>query len=305
MPSGNSLSPFDNYLKTIPCVIKNIEYEYDGLGIVDPQEKFRTCSLDYQKPSTNVVNPEEFLKIAAFQLENFKHFPQITSKFPTLSLIKIINSSFSDVPQICTARLKIILLHNVTADRLDLNGCNRLTYFAHESSDLARVDTNSFHDLTQLSHLSLKGNKIEKLPEGIFASLKRLAFLQLAGNQLKTLDGDLISKNFELLFIDLSDNPIETIGSGFFDNDEVKIINMNRVKCFSNKIGMPMNWEKERHKIMIKCHEKSSISSRKKLRGIAFGMILFFVAIGAAVGYKRIQEKKKRQREIQNYNNFL
>lgn len=303
--AGNSLSPFDNFLKTIPCVIKDIEYEYDGLGIVDPQEKFRTCSLDYLKPSTNVVNPGEFLKIAALQLENFKHFPQITSKFPTLTLIKIINSNFHDIPQICTARLKIILLHNVTADRLDLNGCNRLTYFAHESSDLARVDVNAFHDLTQLSHLSLKGNKIERLPEGIFASLKRLAFLQLAENQLKTIDGDLIAKNYDLLFIDLSNNPIETIGSEFFENNEVKIINMNKVKCYSNKIGMPMNWEKERHNIMQKCHDKLTMSSRKQLRGITFGIILFFIAIGAAFGYKRIQENKKRQREIQNYNNFL
>lgn len=209
------------------------------------------------------------------------------------------------MPQICTSRLKIILLHNVTADRLDLNGCNRITYFAHESSDLARIDANAFHDLTQLSHLSLKGNKIEELPEDVFAPLKRLAFLQLAENQLKALDGNLISKNYELLFIDISDNPIETIGSEFFDNEEVKIINMNKVKCFSNAAGMPINWRRERHNIMINCREKSAMNSRKQLRGVAFGVILFFIAIGAALGYKRMQVKKKRQREIQNYNNFL
>lgn len=148
----------------------------------------------------------------------------------------------------------------------------------------------------------MRGNSISELGKQIFEPLKNLAFLQLSDNRLKSIDGELIKKNGDLLYVDLSNNPIEEIGSEFFENDELKIINMRMVKCYSNKAGQPINWQMEREKIKEKCHHNYS---KETTRAFSFIVMIIIAGIGAGIGLKRIQEKRKRQREVESYNNFL
>ena len=78
--------------------------------------------------------------------------------------------------------------------------------------DLIRADMMdvryAFHGLTQLTHLGLEGNKIDKLEPNVFKDLKNLIELDLDGNGIDEVSDDAFNGLTALKSLSLSGNPL-------------------------------------------------------------------------------------------------
>ena len=85
-----------------------------------------------------------------------------------------------------------------------------LTYL--RTIDLIRADMMdvryAFHGLTQLTHLGLEGNKIDKLEQNVFKDLKNLIELDLDGNGISEVSDEAFNGLTALESLSLSGNPL-------------------------------------------------------------------------------------------------
>ena len=100
------------------------------------------------------------------------------------------------IPKAIPSDISELLVHQSALTfivRTDLENLTSLQTFRVEDSQLETIEAGVFdHLFLTLSNISLKGNRLNRLPYGLFTKLNRLKFLNLNHNFLSTLDDVLV-----------------------------------------------------------------------------------------------------------------
>lgn len=142
-----------------------------------PQEILALAdSLEFLNLSDNQISelPDNFwrlkkLKIAFFNANQFKTFPKVLAKCPSLSMVSFKNNQITQVEQL-SENIRWLILTNNQIEQLP--------------PKIGR--------LSRLQKLMLAGNQLRTLPDTI-AGCKRLELIRLAANQLDELPDRLIA----------------------------------------------------------------------------------------------------------------
>ena len=89
--------------------------------------------------------------------------------------------------------------------------------FAH-NCELKIIENDAFSSLSNLVHLKLNDNLIEKIDRTHFSSLINLEILNLKDNKIKSLEENIFSELTKLKNLNLANNRIESIGENTFSN---------------------------------------------------------------------------------------
>lgn len=191
-------------------------------------------------PASTVVNSLSLDKLGIKDLTGLKFFPELT----TLSCQG--NSDLTSIDLSVVPKLKKLLIVDCNVTSLDFTNNPDMIYIdCSNSKNAGKLASINVSKCSGLTHLSLRGNKIDILDVTHNPELKMLSFYK---NNLTTID---LSKNTKLdtlyannnpklTSLDLTNNTDLTYLSVYSNNmpklNVTKLTNLKSLLCFSNKL---------------------------------------------------------------------
>nr|ABB21054.1 variable lymphocyte receptor A [Eptatretus burgeri] len=129
----------------------------------------------------------------------------------------------------CSGKMLTAIPINIPTDTENL----KLNY-----NKLSSFLSKAFHNLKELTYLSLSTNQLQTLPEGVFDQLVELDELHLNDNDLKSLPPGIFDKLTKMTNLDLYENKLQSLPHGVFDKlTELKTLslNVNQLRSVPNR----------------------------------------------------------------------
>lgn len=191
-------------------------------------------------PASTVVNSLSLDKLRIKDLTGLKFFPELT----TLSCQG--NSDLTSIDLSVVPKLKKLLIVDCNVTSLDFTNNPDMIYIdCSNSKNAGKLASINVSKCSGLTHLALRGNKIDKLDVTHNPELKMLSFYK---NNLTTIDLSKNTKldtlyannNSELTSLDLTNNTDLTYLSVYSNNmpklNVTKLTNLKSLLCFGNKL---------------------------------------------------------------------
>nr|AGU68298.1 third variable lymphocyte receptor [Eptatretus stoutii] len=99
-------------------------------------------------------------------------------------------------------------------------------------NSLSKLSPTAFHNLKELTFLSLNNNQLQTLPEGVFDQLVELDELHLTNNKLKSLPPRVFDSLTKLTYLSLGSNQLQRLPNGVFD----KLTSLNDLRLQTNQL---------------------------------------------------------------------
>ncbi|KAL9964947.1 hypothetical protein ACROYT_G028664 [Oculina patagonica] len=112
------------------------------------------------------------------------------------------------------------------------SGLKSLRWLSLRSNKIEKLPADLFYNLTKLQSLLLTSNAITLLPDGVFTRLTDLWRLSFASNAITVLPDGVFATLTNLFFLDISSNAISVLPEGVFTT----LTNLNELNLTSNNI---------------------------------------------------------------------
>jgi len=164
--------------------------------------------------SIQLLNSNEIIKSLHLQGAVVHFLPaNISQTFPNLKILKIINSSLSEI------------------EKSDFMGLEKVVEINFEKNLISKLPVDAFQWLEGLTKINLNRNNISAIPAKLFNKNLKLTEISLVGNRIEQLHDQIFKNLVNLEFIFLSDNNIEDLRGGTFDDcTELQVITINNNK---------------------------------------------------------------------------
>ncbi|XP_070495523.1 slit homolog 3 protein-like [Chironomus tepperi] len=139
----------------------------------------------------------------------------LSDAFPNLEILKIVNSSLSEINK---------------ADFMDLVKIVEINF---ELNLISNLPVDALQHLENLSKINLNHNKISSIPSKFFANNLKLTEISVVGNQIEQLHDQTFKNLVNLRYLLLSDNNIVDLRDGTFDD----CVDLEVISISNNKLN--------------------------------------------------------------------
>ncbi len=198
------------------------------------------CNID--RVATTLKNCP---KLRIMDLDGNPIRDKVQFETPKLDNLGMCNTKTRDFPEMPTGALVELALANAQITHLpakadaSLQSLRRLYL---QDNDIAEIAWSFLQDLTQLQELSLRFNKLTRVPEAMVIR-PTVVVLDLAGNQLRELPGNLFEHSSSLNQLNLSDNKLQDLPDSLWRCSNLVFLNVfsNNLRNLSPEIGNLVN----------------------------------------------------------------